>query len=416
MAAAPGSVRLRYEQRRGLFLPWLPSGVRAQMHKDMVRACPGAGVDLVALARRLLDHEGNYDVDLGLWNGMWVSRSLDGSILRDASSGGLMTSIARFLLVEGLVEGVVVTEMVYGAPGPRTRTFIARREEDLFRAQGSKYCPVPAVAILGEAGNLPRSLAFVGTPCQISAVRMLQEIRPEVGERVRFCIGNFCGGIRDFRETDTLIRRYGLDPAGVVRFRYRGGGQPGSLEARDKEGKVVSKAYPDYVRDTGYAKLLRCRLCVDATAELADFSCGDAWLERFLTSGLAWSIVMTRTKEAARVFERMRLAGLVAAEAIAPEEVKASQRINLTSKKRRQHARRKLYRLLGQPLPMWDGGFQKRGGGVLFEALVAMSHRVAEGAESGGFAYRIIDRIGRRAKEHVKKLIRETARPRSWNG
>ena len=29
-------------------------------------------------------------------------------------------------------------------------------------------------------------------------------------------------------------------------------------------------------------KYSRCRLCVDATGELADLSFGDAWIERFL--------------------------------------------------------------------------------------------------------------------------------------
>ena len=56
------------------------------------------------------------------------------------------------------------------------------------------------------------------------------------------------------------------------------------------DGRIHTHAYPEYVRATGVMKNFRCKTCIDATAELADFSFGDAWLKRFIGTKKPWSI------------------------------------------------------------------------------------------------------------------------------
>jgi len=403
-------IEMAYIPDRGLYLPKVRPGTSASRGDLPFDVCPGKGYPIAGLARRRLSGEEFYDMELGYWNGMWAARTSDRKVSASASSGGVMTAIAAELLKRDLVQGVVVTSLEHTPDGPRPRTSIVRDFAGLLRAQGSKYCPVPACEVFREAECFDGQLAFVGTPCHIASLRLLQQYAHWAEERFPFAIGNFCGGFRDLRQTDALIERYGFDAGRVVRFRYRGGGQPGSLLIEDADGRVFERAYPAYMRDTGYAKTERCRLCCDATAELADFSCGDAWIPRFLESGESWSLLMTRTPPAKALVEKMASAGRLALSEVTKEELRESQRSNLTSKKRRQHSRRRLHRMLGRRVPEFDGGFATRSGSLLFEAFVAAHHYVSERGERSTI-FKAISAILEAARA-AGRTVRNRARPR----
>jgi coenzyme F420 hydrogenase subunit beta len=304
----------------------------------------------------------------------YAVRSLVPRILENASSGGIITATAHHLLSTGQVTGVVATSLAYGPDGPRPRSMIARDIETLLACQGSKYCPVSIHEAIEPLRHRGERIAFIGTPCQIAAVRMLMEQADWLRSAVRFVIGSFCGGMKSYKEMDALIRRQGVQPAEVVRFAFRGGGQPGRMTIEDVHGKKCERPYPDYVTDTGYRKLDRCRLCVDGTAELADLASGDAWLPRFMKSGKTWSIAIARNEDAARLLREMKEKGILEVQPISQDEIRHSQRSNLSSKKKRMTARRRLYRILGRPTPVYDGGFPVADTGLGFELRVHLRH------------------------------------------
>jgi coenzyme F420 hydrogenase subunit beta len=372
-----------------------PSDSDAATGTAAVEVCPGRGYPVVALGESLFPDVLEVDIELGRWTGLWAARMAEDRLLVDASSGGVMTGIAAHLLAAGHVRGVAVTLLRYGNSGPRPEPIIARSLDELLLAQGSKYCPVPLLALLPELERSDGPFALVGTPCQIAALRLLQRVQPEWRERVPLCIGSFCGGFRDLRDTDALIRRSGFDPTRVTRFRYRGGGQPGSMLIEDGSGRSAILPYPDYARRTGFAKIARCRTCVDATAELADFACGDAWIPRFLESGKGWSILMTRSETAQAVVRELAKQGALALMTVSVEEVRKSQKDNLLSKKRRQGARRRLYASLGLAVPEFDGGYPESQGGLLSELKVHLSHSIFQTLERLGLYPAFARLIGR---------------------
>ena len=142
-----------------------------------------------------------------------------------------------------------------------------------------------------------------------------------------------------------------------------GGGQPGSMRIEDDGGHAAELPYPAYARRTGFPTHHRCRTCVDAAAELADFACGDAWIPRFLQSGRGWSILLTRSEAADNVIAEMVKSGELNTDLVTIDEVLISQKGNLASKKYRQGAKRRLYVRLGLALPQYDGGFLDACGG-----------------------------------------------------
>ena len=394
--AVPGAIEMRYADRHGMFFPKILRPDLVDGRGEEFAVCPGKGYQIIGLSKKFGDERCSRNIELGVWGKICAARSTDTAILDRASSGGVMTAIAEYLINTGKVEGAVVTGMQYGKSGPRAKTYIARTRKDLFEAQGSKYCPSPTLLILHEAKKLPGRFAYIGTPCQIAALRMMQGRYPELREKFPYAIGNFCGGFRDCRETDTLILRHGFKPADIVSFRYRGGGQPGSMRIANGKGETAQLLYPQYARRTGYLTHLRCRLCVDATAELADFSCGDAWLPRFSERTTPWSIVMARSNKAMKIIETMEQEKHLVLEEISIDEIKKAQRTNLNSKKTRQTARRRLFRCLGIAMPEFDGGFlPSNGGGVLFEAKVLLSHAVFYSFEKLGL-YPMLAKLIRR--------------------
>lgn len=376
-----GCVKMKESHSSGLILPEIPISLDNTWTNYALDLCPGKGYPIIALAKKLFPDAPHSDPDLGAWHMAVAARCTDDRFLNNAASGGVMTGIAAHLLETGRIQGVVATKMSYGKPGPRTETFLARTVDDLLASQGSKYCPVPALEVLRRLLDLGNPVAFIGTPCQIAGIRMGQHMQSLPQDGIAFTIGNFCGGFRDLRETDTLIRRSGMHPEDVVSFRYRGGGQPGSMRIEDRKGKVVVLPYPEYVNRTGYVKLKRCRLCVDATAELADIACGDAWIPRFLESGKAWSLLLVRSTSAYIIIQEMISQGKLEISDVSVNEIKISQYHNLLSKKSRQAARRRLHRLLLSTVPEFDGGYPKNKGGLWLEMKVLLRHMIFSLAE-----------------------------------
>jgi coenzyme F420 hydrogenase subunit beta len=401
-ASSLGRVKMQESVPRGMYFPTLSQKSPKWGRGTEFEVCPGKGYEIVEIGKDLFEDALAHDINLGRWIGAWASQATTESLMERASSGGVMTAIADYLLGKNFVQGVVVTRMTYGVGGPRPETIIATSRDELVSSQGSKYCPVPVLEIIHEIKRFHGKVLFIGTPCQIAGLRMLQRSDPTLLDKIPLTVGNFCGGFRDLRETNTLIKRSGLQPAEVTYFRYRGGGQPGTMAIKDTKGRSSFLSYPNYARMTGLAKNKRCRLCVDATAELADFACGDAWIPRFMNSGSPWSLVLTRSSYAEFLLQEMRLSGKLKLAEVTVAEIKKSQHDNLMSKKVRQAPRRRLFRLLGMELPKFESGYFKKTGGMILEARVQISHLFLSVLESLHLYSLFARAIGRYSKDQKK--------------
>lgn len=345
---------------------------------------------------RLFPEAEQHSIDIGKYIQISAGYCTDGQIYENATSGGIVTAIASYMLKKGCVKGVVTTRTIYTGQGPRSQTFIATNEEELCKAQGSKYCPTPALSIMDDVIAWDGPLAFIGTPCQIAGMRLLQARNQDLSQKIKICIGIFCGGYRDLRETTTLIRRSGFMERDIVEFRYRYGGQPGYMLIVDGKGKRHTMAYPDYSRRTGYIKHKRCRLCVDATAELADISCGDGWLERLnRDSNRKWSLIIVRSNFAKNLITSMVECGSIVQQPVTLQELIVAQAGNLDSKKNRYLAKMRLYKMLGSQVPYYDGGYHENARGVFSELKIFARQHILLFIELSGL-YPVIARMLKR--------------------
>lgn len=372
-------IALKYNGK-GMYTPKIKKIKKLSQSEQRVieRICPAGGYNIVAIGKNLYPDD-NYDYHIGRYSTFFAARSLSNIILEKASSGGIMTSVASFLLKEKIVDGVITTKFLYGKRIVPV-SIIATSVDELIECQGSKYMPVPIFKILHDIKNFNGKLAMIGTPCQIATLRNLQQEYPEF-KKVKYTIGNFCGGYRDLREYERFIKIAGFTQEEITYFQYRGDGQPGRMliKTRDKEWAYP---YPDYAKLTGNIKYFRCRVCVDATAELADISCGDAWLDRFIGKkstgsvgkGGGWSMVIIRNPELQSVIKKMIDYQLIEKESISIEELIKSQKQNIVSKKDRFQSRSNFLKKIGKKLPYFDGGYNVDSTtNLFFEAKVYFS-------------------------------------------
>lgn len=365
----------------------MDENVQMEISKGMIRpdrliknpmieaSCPSKGYNLKKLGLHYFG-DINYSPELGYYRSLRLAHTLRDEFLQNASSGGMMTEIADSLLSKGLIDGVITTTFTYVNNTVRTESYIARTKQELINGQGSKYCPTSTLSILNKLVKNEKYL-LIGTPCQIAGFRLYSQYNEHLKNQIPYTIANFCGGYRDFKELDYFVSNIAhIDE--VKFFRHRGGGQPGSMKIEGENGKLFQYPYPDYAKLSPFVKNERCTLCMDAVGELADFSCGDAWLEE-RDKHAPWSIVITRSK-----FAEDFLNGLASdlkikyGENITDKQVVQSQKLNITSKKYRQYKRIKVRDFILHFSPEWNDNFPIKGGTYLSEIKIILSKAKAK--------------------------------------
>lgn len=260
------------------------------------RVCPGHFVDFKALNRDVFGKEPE-DVLMGNYRDCYLGHATDDNIRYNAASGGLVTALLIFALEKGVIDGALVTKMSDKNP-LEPQPFIARTKDEIISAYKSKYCPVPANVALREIIKEEGRFAVVGLPCHIHGVRKAELANKKLKEKIVLHIGIFCSHTDTFWQTEFLLKKLGITEEDVAKIDYRGEGWPGSMSILLKDGKKVSVPISEAnsLHGLWLHALLRCALCCDLTTELADVSCGDAWLPEIIANEkMGKSIVIPRT-------------------------------------------------------------------------------------------------------------------------
>ncbi len=395
-AAPPGAIRMVFDDKRSIFVPEIIDANHASGKGIEFKVCPGKGWAINKMAEEQYGDAPNRSFELGLYRTAIAAHSTDERVIENAASGGVMTEIAGYLIDKNLVDGVTASRFAYGPQGPRTESFIAHTPDDLLCAQGSKYCPTTTNVLVRQCVEAGGRYLFIGTPCQVAALRLATREDSNLAKVFPYTMANFCGGFHNFRRLKDLITFDGIDPAKVEYFRFRGDGQPGSMFARTTDGRTITAAYPDYLHRSDVPRHKRCIYCVDATGELADFACGDAWIGRLLQTQRSWSIILTRSHFAEQIVSELISVGRIEVTPIFFEEVCESQRKNLTSKKFRQYKRMRISRLFGITMPEWDVQLPRGNSTYLHEARVLFSKT----------------KLGRRIRK-IRNAVRNISNPKT---
>lgn len=231
-------------------------------------ACPGVRVDDPADPQAKLS-----DGHLGLAVSCWEGWATDPTIRAAGSSGGVLTAIQAWLLDSGTFRDAVASRADERDPRLSTSSTYSDSSRSLEHS-GSRYAPTSNAK---ELGSISGSTAFVGKPCEASAIRKLSAFSPSAESPL--ILSFFCAGVPSSLATLRLLESIGVPvTASLELLKYRGDGWPGRFRARSSDGSEYSSSYENsWGVFLGPSVQWRCKICPDGTGRSADIVACDYW-------------------------------------------------------------------------------------------------------------------------------------------
>ena len=278
----------------GFYHPVVQSEISKKDSKTISRLCPGIHI------------EGNKQS--GVWGAMQSveeSWSSDSTIRHKAASGGVVSSLALYLLESHSVDAVLQVGVEDGSY-LYNKLKISRTREDIVSNAQSRYAPALVFDdIVNILDSSEERYAFIGKPCDIAAMKNLLNEFPKYNDRIKTFISIFCAGMPSYNASVMTWQMSGRtdEPASL---KYRGDGWPGNFRAVWKDGTDFKLSYND-----SWGKILgrhigfRCKICPDGIGMLADVAVGDSWTTKNgypdFTESDGRCFVMVRTSNGSKI-------------------------------------------------------------------------------------------------------------------
>ena len=379
-AVAPAAITMAMVDP-GYLRPRQSAALTATQEADIAAACPGLVID-----ERQHPPAPINDPLWGPAHFVGTGHASDAALRHQASSGGVLSALLGHALATGLVDFVVQTSADPAIPTVN-RTTVSTSDADIFAAAGSRYTASAPIAGLEDWLARPGRFAFVGKPCDVSALRARARQDPRINARVPIMLAFFCAGIPSATGTGRILDRLGVAPADVAAFRYRGDGWPGFAKATLHDGTTRQMSYADSWGDILSKQVqFRCKICPDATGNVADVACADAWEgdERGYPSFAEQdgrSLVIARTAAGAALLAEARVAGRLVTQPLAMSAIAAMQPAQARRKKQIL-SRLAALLLTGRPVPRYHG--------LSLWAAAARENPVAQAKSFAGLVRRIM--------------------------
>nr|MDO8079605.1 Coenzyme F420 hydrogenase/dehydrogenase, beta subunit C-terminal domain [Candidatus Freyarchaeota archaeon] len=208
--------------------------------------------------------------------------------------GGVVTSLLLYAMDNGLIDAAIVTQKSEKEPWKPVAKIVTSSEE-LLKSSGSVYSHSQTVEALVEAIDKGyRSIAFVGTPCNIEAVAKMQTqpfgilhlfMKAKILKVGLFCMDSFSHeGLKEFFEEEQGIPLSSIRKMGIAAGKFN------IIYDNDKTNSWPVKELDRY-RSTS------CHYCRDLTSEQADISVGS------VGSPEGYSTILVRTGVANELLE-----------------------------------------------------------------------------------------------------------------
>ncbi|RMF89938.1 MAG: hypothetical protein D6733_05155 [Methanobacteriota archaeon] len=261
--------------------------------------------------------------NIGPYIGRYFARSSDFQIIKRAQGFGVVTSVLKYVLEEGVVDAaIVVTADIF----MNTRPMIARNFADVRKSAKVKYIWAPVLSKLREAvlDESIDSIAVVGVPCAIQALEMISRSKLKLYQKkLKLRIGLFCWEIFRHILISEMIHKelqLDIDPRRIWMFDIRK--RKLVVELMDStEYHIPLETASRYARKG-------CNYCVDFTSEWSDLSVGNAGAPKDFLS------VVTRTELGDGIIKDMIEKGLLVTDSFDESVFSLAERVNKKKKER----------------------------------------------------------------------------------
>ena len=276
--------------------------------------CPGIHCDgyMPGSALPAADEPAEVHAIWGPTRWMGTGHAGDPAVRFRASSGGALTALGLYLLQSQTVDFVLHVAASRERPA-RTLRHLSFDAAQVLEASGSRYGPAAPLTDFRSVLDRGKPFAFIGKPCDISAIRNYAKFDPRVDQLLRYALNFYCGGVSEFGKTMDYVRKSGLSEDDVAQLRYRGDGCPGPMVIRSHAGVAHTFSYNEMWDDENRWQLqFRCKICPDSLGDLADISVADVWPGgKPDAEGLGFNGFIARTQRGVRLLEAAIEAGAI---------------------------------------------------------------------------------------------------------
>jgi coenzyme F420-reducing hydrogenase beta subunit len=246
------------------------------------------------------DSNNNFDRRIGFYQNIYAGNVIDDTQRINSSSGGITSWLTEKLLENNEVDVIVHV----GTEGDLFQYRVSRCVSELRKKSNkkSRYYPVTFQEVMSELKESDERIAFVGIPCFIKSIRLLQ--KEGFLNNVKFCISLLCGHMKLSGFAESLAWQVGVKPTELenVDFRVKKENYPASsyfFEAQNIKGDVFTSKNSNLLGTNwgmGFFRHKACDFCDDIAGELADITLGDAWLPKYTKDYLGTNILVVRNK------------------------------------------------------------------------------------------------------------------------
>ncbi|MBY9003433.1 MAG: Coenzyme F420 hydrogenase/dehydrogenase, beta subunit C-terminal domain [Candidatus Lokiarchaeota archaeon] len=272
--------------------------------------CPRSfSIDQATKAIKKLDKELNWSDNIGAYFNTYTGSTTNEDIVKVRQDGGVVTTIAEYLLKNKLVDAVIAVQHSEDLWKPEP--VIIDDVKNLYKTGGTKYANSPSLKIIDQAKKYD-NVAFVGVPCMMKALEKgaLYPSGLPFFKNIKYRIGLFCMESFPYEQIINLTKeQFSKDIKELTKMNIGGGKFIINLKSGEQID-VPLKEVQKYARDS-------CHFCEDLTSDYADISVGS------IGSQDGWSSVITRSKAADKLYNDIVKAGLIESKSL--KEVKPGQ-------------------------------------------------------------------------------------------
>lgn len=285
------------------------------------KICPRYEFSRTDIEKMLFERDHNTNEEFGKYQRLAIAKANDEHILQKCQDGGVVSALLNYALSNQIIDGAIVSATSAEKPLYPVPRLVSTMSE-VAECAGARYCYSPNILALKEAFEQKKDgIGFVGTACQIQAIRKLETIPiRKYSDFLKFTIGLFCA---DSFTYDGLIERYIQGTLGIDLNEIRKINIKGRLIITKKSGATVEiplSIAKQFVRKG-------CTSCNDFSSQFADISTGGLGLNN-------WTFAIIRTKRGQEIFEGAERAGMLKVRPFEDEKYTLDLLVRLSKRKR----------------------------------------------------------------------------------
>ncbi len=285
------------------------------------RTCPRFDFSQEAIERLAFEKERQPSDEFGVFRRLVIAQATDDALLRVCQDGGVVSSLLTYAFDTGVIDSAIVSDTSKERPWSAMPRLISASSE-IPQCAGTRYTYSPSLLAFQEAiKQKKKSLAFVGTPCQIQSLRKIETFPlKKYSGIVHFTIGLMCTECFVY---DGLMKKHIEGILGVNLNDVKKINIKGKIIVSTKSGQTVTLPLQEAKQYTRKG----CLPCTDFSAELADISTGGLGLD-------GWTFTILRSKKGEEIFDGAEKAGAVRTRPLAEKEFASDLLLKLSKRKK----------------------------------------------------------------------------------